>query len=41
MTASGFTEESEVVPGRTPPWVRGEPPNIAEAANAKMHREIA
>ena len=46
MSASdGFTEvqpaSSEVVPGRTPPWARGEPPNIAERANEKMRRENA
>ncbi|CAN5746073.1 hypothetical protein BH18ACT13_BH18ACT13_03020 [soil metagenome] len=34
-------ESEEVVPGRTPPWARGEPPNIAEKANAKMRRENA
>lgn len=47
MTESGFTElaptelTSEVVPGRTPPWARGEPPNIAEKANEKMRSENA
>ena len=45
MSASEFPEvrplAEEVVPGRTPPWARGEPPNIAERANEKMRRENA
>jgi len=45
MSASEFPEvrplAEEVVPGRTPPWARGEPPNIAEKANEKMRRENA
>ncbi len=31
----------ELVPGRTPPWARGEPPNLAERANEKMRSENA
>ena len=45
MSASEFPEVrplfEELVPGRTPPWARGEPPNIAEKANEKMRSENA
>ena len=45
MSASEFPEVrplfEELTPGRTPPWARGEPPNIAERANEKMRSENA